>query len=415
MHVYKSIGLVALLIWSVSCSQRSTVDSSLSQDFDAERLLEIKDTMQTYVTSGQVSGIATMLVKDGEVVHSENVGYADIENKKLLNEQSIFRIYSMTKPIASVAFMLLYEQGMFQLDDKVSDYIPEFGDLKVYSEENGGGEVVPIENDMTIRHLFTHTSGLTYGWKQDSYVDSLYRAAQILGADETLGMKVKKLAVIPLKFQPGSKWEYSVSIDVIGYLIEKLSGMSLDDFLATNIFQPLKMNDTGFFVPKEKLDRLTLVYAPNGNGGLKPIDKINKNLFMAKPKLFSGGGGLVSTVSDYARFCQMILNYGELDGVRVLKKSTIEMVKANQMPEGKEAWEGVGFGLGFQVFLKEQKANNAVKGEISWGGAADTHFWIDFKNNMFGLAFTQQMPQNKVPFSKDFKRMAYDALKSDKR
>jgi CubicO group peptidase (beta-lactamase class C family) len=277
----------------------------------------------------------------------------------------------------------LFDEGKFKLDDKVSDYIPEFAETKVYNAETKTME--PQATPMTIRHLLTHTSGLTYGWDQKSYVDSLYRATGASGWDGVLGDKIKILAGIPLKHQPGTTYEYSVSIDVAGYLVEVLSGMPLDKYMKTKIFDPLKMEDTGFYVPEEKLGRLSNVYTLI-NDTLKEDPSMNGSNFKVPATLFSGGGGLVSTMNDYSRFACMLLNGGELEGVRILSQPTVEMIMSNQLPGGVNYENGGSYGLGGSV--------NPEKGHYGWSGAASTHFVVDKKNNMVVIAMTQLMPFN---------------------
>nr|WP_321451423.1 serine hydrolase domain-containing protein [uncultured Carboxylicivirga sp.] len=372
----------------------------------------IDTTMQKYIDTKQLAGITTMLVKDGKVVQNKAYGWADIEHQKPMTTQSIFRIYSMSKSITSLALMQLYEKGLFQLDDPVSKYIPEFADTKVYSGMQDGQPVLVDQNPvMTIRHLITHTSGLTYGWAPHSYVDSIYRADSLLLWNELLAPKVKRLAKAPLKFQPGEKWEYSVSIDVLGYLIEVLSGQTLDQYLSKNIFIPLKMNDTGFMVPEDKINRYTAVYQPDSTNGIQVLEPIEESRF-TKPAVFlMGGGGLQSTMMDYARFCQMVLNKGELDGAKILKPETIALLYQNQMPDNKNAWNNTGWTIGYKLqLIDDTEGSFPYAGEISWSGAADTHFWIDVKNNLFGLAFTQMMPNNRIPFDRDFKHIVYESF-----
>jgi CubicO group peptidase (beta-lactamase class C family) len=340
--------------------------------------------MQQYVDSGKLAGISVMVIRNNETALRKNFGFADIQNKKPVEEKTIFRIFSMTKPITAVALMTLYDEGKFRLDDKVADFIPAFAETKVYNAEKKTLEAQATQ--MTIRHLLTHTSGLTYGWDQKSYVDSLYRVTGASGWDATLAEKIKILAGIPLKHQPGTKYEYSVSIDVAGYLVEAISGKPLDVYMKEKVFDPLKMEDSGFFVPEDKHNRFAALYTQGENGTLKgPDDPANDN-FKKPVVLFSGGGGLVSTLDDYSRFAQMLLNGGELDGARILKDSTVEMIMTNQLPSGVDYENGGSYGLGGSV--------NPEKGHYGWSGAASTHFVVDKKNNMVIIALTQLMPFN---------------------
>ncbi len=337
--------------------------------------------LQKYIDDGKLAGISVMVVKNNETVLRKEFGYADIKNQKRVEDNTIFRIFSMTKPITAAALMTLYDEGKFQLDDEVSKYIPEFGNTPVYNPETK--ELEQQENKMTIRHLLTHTSGLTYGWDQNSYVDSLYRATGAASWDVPLGDQIKTLAGIPLKHQPGTTWEYSVSIDVAGYICEIISGMPLDEFFKTRILDPLKMEDSGFYVPESKHSRFAVLYNSGENGALTASDNVDFN-FKIKPLLFSGGGGMVSTIEDYSRFGRMLLNGGELDGVRILQESTVKMIMSNQLPDGVDYENGGYYGLGGSVDSKT--------GRYGWSGAASTHFVVDPENEMVILAFTQLMP-----------------------
>lgn len=339
--------------------------------------------LQKYIDDGKLAGISVMVVKNNETVLRKEFGYADIKNQKPVEDNTIFRIFSMTKPITAAALMTLYDEGKFQLDDEVSKYIPEFENTPVYNPETK--ELEPQENKMTIRHLLTHTSGLTYGWDQNAYVDSLYRATGAASWDVPLGDQIKTLAEIPLKHQPGTTWEYSVSIDVAGYICEVISGMPLDEFFKTRILDPLKMEDSGFYVPESKHSRFSVLYNLDENGALTASDNADFN-FKIKPLLFSGGGGMVSTIEDYSRFGRMLLNGGELDGVRILQESTVEMIMSNQLPEGVVYENGGYYGLGGSV--------DSETGRYGWSGAASTHFVADPGNDMVILALTQLMPFN---------------------
>jgi CubicO group peptidase (beta-lactamase class C family) len=378
------IGLMCIILLQVSCTTKSKPGLAENAGLSGDSLNVAVTLMQQYVDSGKLAGISAMVIRNNQTVLKKNFGFADIQNKIPVGDSTIFRIFSMTKPITAVALMTLYDEGKFKLDDKVSDFIPEFAETKVYNAETKTLE--PQNTPMTIRHLLTHTSGLTYGWDQKSYVDSLYRATGAAGKDGTIGEGVKILANLPLKHQPGTKYEYSLSIDVAGYLVEVLSGIPLDIYMKTKIFDPLKMEDTGFFVPEDKHTRFSLLYNLGENGKLKGPDDPVGDKFRKPTTLFSGGGGLVSTIGDYARFAQMLLNGGELDGVRILKDSTVQMIMSNQLPQGVNYENGGGYGLGGSV--------NAENGQYGWSGAASTHFVIDRKNNMVIIAFTQLMPFN---------------------
>lgn len=372
----------AVLVVSVSCTKNTKQVRGDIAGISGDSIEAAITLMQQYVDSGKRAGISVMVMKDGETVLTKDFGYADLENQKPIDDKTIFRAFSMTKPITAAALMTLFEEGKFQLDDKVSQYIPEFATTRVYNPETKTTE--PQQTEMTVRHLLTHTSGLTYGWDRTAYVDSLYRVSGAGGWDATLAEKVKILAGIPLKYQPGTRWEYGLSIDVAGYLAEVLSGMPLDEFFKSRIFDPLKMDDTGFYVPGEKHSRFARVYSFDKNGKLKGPENPAADNFLKPVRLFSGGGGLVTTVDDYSRFAQMLLNGGELDGVRILSEPTVKLIMSNQLPENVVYENGGGYGLGGSF--------NIENGQYGWTGAASTFFTIDPQNNMIILVFTQFMP-----------------------
>ena len=296
--------------------------------------------------------------------------------------------------------MILYEQGKIKLDDPVSKYIPEFKVLKVVADPEADEiREVAANREVTVRDLMRHTSGLTYGFFGDTAVDKLYRKSiQLGGGGVTLEEMAKKLASIPLLYQPGTKWHYSVSTDVLGRVVEVASGQSLDKFFAERIFEPLGMVDTAFYVPSEKIDRFATNYGTNPQGGLRPIDIPKTSRYTKMPTFFSGGGGLVSTASDYMRFCLMLLNKGEFAGKRLLKTETVEMMAKNQLPEiaypiGTGERAGVGFGLGFSVRIEKSNEDSSSRiGEYGWGGMASTHFWISPNDEIAVVALTQFIP-----------------------
>jgi CubicO group peptidase (beta-lactamase class C family) len=327
----------------------------------------------------------------------------DMEAKKPVKQNTIFRFYSMTKPVTSVAAMMLYEEGKLKLDDPVSKYIPEFKGLKVYAKT---GKHTEQEREMSIRDLFRHTSGLTYGFFGNTPVDKMYRARSVFDWNSSLQDMIDKLSEIPLLHQPSTKWHYSVSTDVLGYIVEKVSGQSLDKFFKTRIFKPLKMKDTAFHVPAKKVERFAVCYGPNLSGGLRIVDDPNKSRYLKKPSILSGGGGLVSTARDYLRFCQMLLNKGQLDGKRLLRPETVEMMTKNQLPDSVKRGKDGGFGLGFSVRLKDGKF---PKGEYGWGGAASTHFWISPKHDLIVIALSQYMPFS-GRLENTIKPLVYDSI-----
>ena len=364
----------------------------------AERLKRIRPVMQGYVDDGHLPGTLTVVARHGKIVHFETIGMRDVENKKPIEPDTIFRIYSMSKPITSVAVMVLYEEGHFQLGTPVSKFIPEFKNMKVYNEDQT--EILDAKKEVTIKHLLMHTAGLTYGWG-DKPVDERYKELKIFESGTTLKDMVKKLADIPLVHEPGEKWTYGVSVDVLGYLVEVVSGMPFESFLQTRLFEPLDMVDTAFSVSPEKVNRFAALYRPNKEDGLEHVG--DAPLANDEVSFFpSGGGGLVSTTADYMRFCQMLLNGGELDGVRILGKKTVELMCYPHHDD----W----FGLGFAVVTDKEPPNILESiGNFSWGGAAATTFWIDPEEELIGLLMTQLL-NNPYPFHQQFKVLTYQAL-----
>ncbi len=393
-----TVAVILSLILSFSFSCKNSVEIVTSLSLDTLKLAEMK--MQSYTDSGRLSGISVLVLKDGETVHQRTFGLAHIEEERAVEENTIFRIYSMSKPITTAALMMLYDAGKFQLDDPVAGYIPVFKETRVW--ENG--KEVDQKKPFTIRHLLTHTAGFCYGWDPGSHVDSLYNSASAGGiwSNTSLEELIRLLATLPLKNQPGTKYEYSVSIDVAGYLVEVLSGISFDQFLQTRLFDPLGMGDTGFDVPEDDWDRLAMIYTKDSESNtLIPVESLTNGV-RQKVTLFSGGGGLVSTIGDYGKFGQMLLNGGELNGERILKESTVKLIMSDQMPSGVTFQEGMGYGLGGSV------DRNTL--EYSWGGMASTLFVADPKNKMVVLAFTQYIPFMGVPFANAYKELVRKAL-----
>ena len=407
------VGTVSLLLCLAPYAAGQGIPMGAPEEvgLSSERLQRISPVMRSYVDRGKLAGVMTMIARRGKVVHFEKFGHKDIAADKPMEFDTIFRIYSMTKPITSVAIMMLYEEGRFQLNDPVSKFIPEFKDLKVFKNETEDGiELAYTKREMTIRDLLTHTSGLTYGWG-DGPVDKMYQQAKLFDPKDTLKDAVGRLSRIPLLHQPGTTWEYSVSTDVLGYLVEVISGVSFDVFLEERIFKPLGMVDTGFSVPDEKVGRYAALYKPDDQTGLEivytpPLATGQRTFF------FSGGGGLVSTASDYIRFSQMLLNGGELEGVRILGRKTVELMTMNHLPPGLHPFnqQGAGFGLGVRVItdVAETETVGSV-GAFGLGGAASTVFWVDPEEELIGLLMTQLLA-NPYPFQQQFKVLTYQAI-----
>jgi CubicO group peptidase (beta-lactamase class C family) len=375
--------------------------------FDSARLKRLDDYMAGVVTSGRVAGLQMLLARHGQIVTQKTWGKANLETGAPLTNDSIFRIYSMTKPVTGVAMMILFEEGKWRLDDPVTRYIPEFKNLRVVKSftKDGKMELEDMRRPPTMREIMSHTAGFGYGLAEEHPVDKLYREKAVLSAPNLQEM-INRTAQIPLMFQPGADWSYSSSVDIQGYLIEKLSGQTLGQFMQSRIFAALKMPDTAFFTGPEKASRLAAVYAFDRDLGriteAKQLFGVDMPDYTKPPVNESGGGGLVSTTMDYARFSQMLANGGELDGVRILAPATVELMGTNVIPKNvlvnsngtsvARFNEAVGFGLDFQV-ATDARASGSLQGDgsISWGGAAGTWFWVDPTNDLIFVGMIQRM------------------------
>lgn len=396
----------------------------------SERLARIRTTMQRYIDRGEVAGVVTLVARRGRIAYVDAVGMRDLAARKPMNVDTIFWIASMTKPITSVAAMMLYEQGHFLLTDPVSKFIPEFKNPKVAVAPklpeftNQPFFTVPAEREITIHDLLTHTAGLA---NSRGLASDLYRKMQAEAQpNDTIGDIVKRLAKIPLKFQPGSAWDYGAASDVLGYLVEIISGLTLDQFFQERIFRPLGMNDTHFYLPEEKLSRRAVLYAPAEKGGLRPTDlprgpaDSGTVAGVTRPKRYYGGGGLLSTVTDYLRFHQMMLNAGELDGVRLLGRKTVELMTTNHIrdlpmtstPEWRTTrWHGFRFGLGYRV--RADLGESALPGSLGsygWEGSGSSYFWVDPKEQMVGILMCQVFPYPHLNIRFDFQVLANAAI-----
>jgi CubicO group peptidase (beta-lactamase class C family) len=372
--------------------------------------------MQGLVDEGRLAGIATIIARHGRIADFRTYGYRDMEAGDPMAEDDIFRIYSMSKPITGVALMMLYEEGRFRLSDPVQRYIPELAELRVAASWGPDGPVlVELDHPVTIRELMTHTAGLAYGIGDPHPADSAYAAEGVMTWDQTLEEMIHKVAALPLRAQPGTEWIYSIAVDVQGYLVEVLSGQPFDRFLQERIFDPLGMDDTGFYVPEENHHRLTQLYGYDSEGALTPQSFSNAEVgsrpFLDPATLFSGGAGLVSTARDYMRFCQMLLNGGELDGVRILSPTTARMMALNQLPASVgEYAPGLGFGLDFSVVLDPVEAGGVSPGEYSWGGAAGTWFWIDPVEDLIFVGMIQQFGDGRPDVRSLSHQLTYQAI-----
>lgn len=385
-----------------------------------ERLADITALMQKHVNEKKLAGAVAVVARRGKVAYLESVGKQDIEKNVDMNTDTIFRIASMTKPITSVAVMILYDDGLIELNDPVYRYIPEFYKPKVLGSGEKGKNV-RAKRKITIKHLLTHTSGLTYHW--DTQLGSAYKEAGIthglIQDDSVLAEKMKKLARVPLLHQPGEKWTYGLSVDVLGRVVEVVSKKTLEEFFQERIFEPLGMKDTHFFIPDDKMARLAAVYAPKSKGGLKRLTKpvVEGSLvysadhpYVGQRKYFSGGGGLCSTVGDYLRFSQMLLNLGELDGKRVLKRRTVRLMIRDHVGE---LSKNQGFGLGFSVVRTEDESGGLdCVGSYGWGGFWYTTFFVDPKKRMVGICMAQLHPDGVATLNSKFKGLVYKALRN---
>jgi CubicO group peptidase (beta-lactamase class C family) len=383
--------------------------------FSSDRLLRINDFMKRYVEEGKVAGFVTLVARRGKIAYLDQCGYQDIAQKTPIALDTIFRIYSMTKPITSVAFMMLFEQGLVRLEDPLGRFIPQFKQCKVFGKD---GNLVDLNREITVHDLLIHTAGLSYGGIEETKipVDALYDQADLFNTNIDLEEMVRRIADLPLAYQPGTVWHYSVATDVIGRLIEIITDMSLADYLEEEIFKPLGMVDTGFRVPPDKMKRFSTLYGKTASGDLEVLDDVIGGDYI-KVKLFSGGSGLVSTTHDYIRFAQLVQNKGELEGVRLLGKKTVELMTANHVPAALlpismgEPWPGFGFGLGFSVMLDvPQSGMMGSVGLHGWGGWANTHFWIDPVEQLIGILMLQYIPSGTHPVTNDFRTAVYQAI-----
>lgn len=401
--------------------------SASDAGFDASRLRLLNAHYERYVDDGRLPGFHLVVSRHGKVAHQHRYGMRDMESSLPVEPDTLYRIYSMTKPITSVALMMLVEEGKLLLTDPVSAFIPSFGSTRVWR----GGSVVkpgtePITEPMLVWHLLTHTAGLTYGFLYQSPVDDLYRRAGYeWGAPRgsTLAENCDAWAALPLLFQPGTEWNYGVATDVVGRIVEVASGQSLDEFFVKRIFAPLGMHDTGFFVNEASHDRLAALYQPDPATRLaKRLDAMGKAA-TRPPSFLSGGGGLVSTAHDYHRFMMMLANGGSLDGVQLLSPHTVTLMTMNHLPGNADissfgrpidlenAYDGFGFGLGFSVLVDASAAKlHGSHGDFGWGGAASTTFWVDRALGVTAAFYTQLLPSSTWPLRPYLRSLVYQAL-----
>ena len=398
--------------------------STLALGFSSNKLSYLTNHLDHYVEGARLPCAACLIHRHGQEAYFHATGMSDVARKKDLKRDAIFRIYSMSKPVTSVALMMLYEMGRFQLDDPVSKHLPNWSDIEVYVSGKGKSmESRKPSSEPTIKHLLTHTSGLTYGFMEAHHVDALYRKMKIATSrDQTLEEMSEALPQIPLLFDPGERWNYSVATDVCGFLVERFSGQPLDEFIASEMLKPLGMRDSGFHVNSKARERFTACYSITKKGYHLEDDAKNSPYFR-RPAFLSGGGGMVATIDDYARFAQMLLNGGELNGNRLLGRKTVEFMAINHLPGGVDLASmgqqalsetplaGVGYGLGFSVVM--DPATESVLdsfGSFGSGGAAGTFFWVDPMEDLTVVFMTQLFTSSAVPIGRELKTLVYQAL-----
>jgi CubicO group peptidase (beta-lactamase class C family) len=400
---------------------------------DAGRLERIGEHLQSrYIEGGKIAGCQVLVARHGHLAYQRSFGVRDRERATPWSDDTIVRLYSMTKPITSIALMMLYERGFFQLNDPVSNVIPSWRDHRVWVSGAGPDMVSePPHRPVSFRDLLSHTGGLTYGMMLNALtgaeaghpVDMVYEDLKIArGKNDTLEDFVEKLGKVPLRYQPGERWQYSLSTDVCGYLVQALSGKRFDRFLQDEIFEPLGMRDTGFYVRPENHDRFAACYRREADKTLALADDPQTSNFLSEPSFFGGGGGLTGTIADYHRFTEMLRRGGELDGVRIVSPRTIDLMKLNHLPGGKDltgcaigafsetAYEGVGFGLGFASTFDQVRTQSLGIGEYYWGGAASTIFWVDPVEDLTVVFLTQLLPSSTFNFRGQLKSIIYGAI-----
>ena len=415
-NLYSLILLTVLAFYSCSDSGVLQEATPGSVKVSSERLLRIDKMVQQAIDSGWTAGATVFIARDDKIIYNKAFGVSDLEKKTPMKPDDIFRIASQTKAIVSIGMMMLYEEGKFLLDDPVSKYIPEFRNpvvLDKFNEKDTTYSTVPAKREITIRDLFTHTSGIDYAGIGSPVMNKIYSKGGIrggFGGDKiTIGDDIKLLGKMPLVHHPGEKWTYGLNVDVIGYLIEILSGEKLDGYLKNRLFDPLGMNDTWFYLPENKHDRLVKVNTEDRNATVRSMPQDIVNYPLSEGIYFSGGAGLSSTTKDYATFLQMLLNNGVYNGKRLLARRTVELITSNHIGDlnvGRNK-----FGLGFEITTEYGQAQLGIsQGSFSWGGYFGTTYWADPKERLVCLLFMQQVPLSHGEIQNKFKAMAYQAL-----
>lgn len=406
----KNIYLISLLLLTtLGCAQeKSNLITPESVGLSSKKLDTLKSELHKYVDDGSLAGIQTAILKNNTLVYFDSYGYADVENTIPLDDKSIFRIFSMTKPITSVGLMVLYEQGKFQLDDPLYKYIPEFRNMTTYDENNN---IIPVKNAIKIIDLLRHSSGISYGRSPNSNLNNLY-TKENLGNSKNLKAFIDKISKLPLLFEPGTAYEYGYSTDICGYLIEVLSGQPVNEYLKEKVLNPLKMNDTHFQLPKDKIQHLTVGYSTNDNGKLEIADIPNQNMFVNEVTFYKAGGGLVSTTNDYLNFCRMLLNKGIVFDKQILKPETLDLMTKDHLesvrkhtPRLRILPRETGFGLGFSI--TKQEDGSIVYG---WGGAVGTYFRVDPERDLAYVMMIQISPYRQLHLRETFQKLVNNSI-----
>jgi CubicO group peptidase (beta-lactamase class C family) len=420
-QIFGLIALLLLVASGYSQGPRSFAPGKPEENgFSSERLTRVDRVLNEFVTKGQVPGVTALIIRNGKIVYHKSFGYSDVENKTPLRNDDIFRIASQSKAITALAVMMLWEEGKFLLDEPVSKYIPEFKNPKVllgFNKKDSTYWTEPAKSEITIRQLLTHTSGIDYASIGSEEFKAIYAKAGvpsgigIASYSDVLGDKIKILGKLPLKHHPGEKFTYGLNNDVLGYLVEVLSGMSFDEFLKKRIFDPLGMKDTYFYLPKEKHSRLVNLYEFKNDRMVKVAgtvyDKVNPDYPLHEGKYFSGGAGLSSTVEDYAKFLQLFLNKGEFNGVRLLGRKTVELMLTNQLQPPLTNKAGLGFGL--ETAENDFQSPYSI-GTFSWGGAFNTQYWADPKEKLIGVIYTNVYATPYWTTGDKYKALVYQAI-----
>ena len=413
--------IAVMAVVASGCAERRALPTATpaAVGLSSSALARIRPALQAYVDSGKLAGVTAVIARDGRIAFEETAGWMDVARRIPMKRDAIFRIYSMTKPVTAAGIMVLVDQGKIALDDPVSKYIPSFASVKVFA---GGSAAAPIlaepDSAMTVRQLLIHTSGLAYGLTRGP-VDTIFRGASMYNAARTLEQFTDSIARLPLLFSPGSDWSYSSGIDVAGRVIEVASGQPLDVFLAERIFEPLGMRKTSFRKRRDMKGRIATLYSAGPDGVLEEVSGGNLQLmYEPEAKFFWGSGGLLSTVDDYLRFAQMLLNGGELNGQRVLSAESVRTIITNQLPAHLASSagppmvdRGYGYGLAGQVLVDStQSTLPGPAGIYRWSGYVGTYFWIDPVNNMIAMVWTQFSPGSRYSLEDDFQKLVYDAI-----